>query len=151
MPPSTDSPSIPIETRPTDPEVGPGLSIGEVCDRLNITAHTARYYERIGLIHVGRSPTGHRVFDQRAVDRLDFLVRMRSSGMGIADLSRYIDLVNQGESTTPERLQIMRDQRQRIIEQIHDLERALTATEYKIAVYGGTPDDTSHSPKGHHS
>lgn len=141
MPPTTDSASIPIET----------LSIGEVCNRLGITAHTARYYERIGLLHVGRSPSGRRVFDQRAVDRLDFLVRMRSSGMGISELTRYVDLVNQGESTTPERLQIMRDQRQRIIEQIRDLERALTATEYKIAVYGGAPDDTSHSPKGHHS
>ena len=126
------------------------LSIGDVCDHLDITAHTARYYERIGLIKVGRSASGRRVFDQRAVDRLDFLVRMRSSGMGIRELTRYVELVNQGESTTPERLQIMRDQRQRIIEQIHDLERALTATEYKIAVYGGAPDDTSHSPKGHH-
>ena len=76
---------------------------------------------------------------------------MRSSGMGISELTRYVDLVNQGESTIPERLQIMRNQRQRIIDQIHDLERALTATEYKIAVYGGAPDDTSHPPKGHHS
>ena len=135
------------------PSTGPpsALLIGEVCDHLGITAHTARYYERIGLIQVGRSASGHRVFDQKAVDRLDFLVRMRSSGMGISELTRYVDLVNQGESTTPERLQIMRDQRQRIIEQIHDLERALTATEYKIAVYGGAPDDTSHPPKGHHS
>lgn len=110
------------------------LPIGEVSELLGITAHTARYYERAGLLTVGRSQSGHRAYDQRAVDRLDFLVRMRSSGMGTSELTRYVDLVNQGESTTPERLQIMRDQRQRIIEQIHDLERALTATEYKIAV-----------------
>lgn len=140
--------AVPVGTPPR-PTAAPS-STGEVCDHLGITAHTARYYERIGLIEVGRSPSGHRVFDQRAVDRLDFLVRMRSSGMGISELTRYVDLVNQGESTIPERLQIMRNQRQRIIDQIHDLERALTATEYKIAVYGGAPDDTSHSPKGHH-
>ena len=138
-----------VET-PDRPADAP-LSIGEVCDRIGITAHTARYYERIGLIKVGRSASGRRVFDQRAVDRLDFLGRMRSSGMGISELTRYVELVNQGQSTTLERLQFMRDQRQRIIEQIHDLERALTATEYKIAVYGGAPDDTSHLPKGHHS
>lgn len=141
--------AVPVGTPPR-PTAAPS-SIGEVCDHLGITAHTARYYERIGLIEVGRLPSGHRVFDQRAVDRLDFLVRMRSSGMGISELTRYVDLVNQGESTIPERLQIMRNQRQRIIDKIHDLERALTATEYKIAVYGGAPDDTSHPPKGHHS
>ena len=141
--------AVPVGTPPR-PTAAPS-SIGEVCDHLGITAHTARYYERIGLIQVGRSASGHRVFDQRAVDRLDFLVRMRSSGMGISELTRYVDLVNQGESTIPERLQIMRNQQQRIIDQIHDLERALTATEYKIAVYGGAPDDMSHPPKGHHS
>ena len=141
--------AFPVGTPPRPPAAP--SSTGEVCDHLGITAQTARYYERICLIEVGRSPSGHRVFDQRAVDRLDFLVRMRSSGMGISELTRYVDLVNQGESTIPERLQIMRNQRQRIIDQIHDLERALTATEYKIAVYGGAPDDTSHPPKGHHS
>src|SRR5690606_33751994 len=100
--------AVPVGTPPR-PTAAPS-SIGEVCDHLGITAHTARYYERIGLIEVGRSPSGHRVFDQRAVDRLDFLVRMRSSGMGISELTRYVDLVNQGESTIPERLQIVRNQ-----------------------------------------
>jgi DNA-binding transcriptional MerR regulator len=130
-------------TGPTEP-----LTIGKVCKRLNVSAHTARYYERIGLIEVDRSPSGHRIYDQRAVDRLDFLVRMRTSGMGIAELTRYVDLVRQGEETTPQRLQIMKNQRQRITQQIRELEQALTATEYKIAVYGGSPDDTSHSPNG---
>ncbi|MGO3021625.1 MAG: aldo/keto reductase [Brevibacterium sp.] len=78
---------------------------------------------------------------------MSFIV-MRSSGMGIAELTRYVEIVNQGESTTPERLQITRNQRQRIIEQIHDLERALTATEYKIAVYGGAADDDAHATLG---
>lgn len=117
------------------------LSIAEVCELLGITAHTARYYERIGLIEVARSGSGHRVYDQRAVDRLDFLARMRSSGMGISDLCRYINLVNVGESTAPQRLRIMIDQRQRILARIRELESALAATDFKIAAYGGAAGD----------
>lgn len=120
---------------------GAELSISEVCELLGITAHTARYYERAGLIEVARSQSGHRTYDQRTVERLDFLVRMRTSGMGISELGRYIELVRAGESTTPQRLQIMLDQRERIKSQIHELELALTTTEYKIAKYGGVPDD----------
>lgn len=117
------------------------LSISEVGELLGITAHTARYYERAGLIEVPRSSSGHRSYGPKTVERLDFLVRMRTSGMGITELSRYVDLVRAGESTTSQRLQIMVDQRERIISQIHELELALVTTDYKIAKYGGAPGD----------
>lgn len=117
------------------------LSISEVSELLGITAHTARYYERAGLIEVVRSQSGHRIYDQKTVERLDFLVRMRASGMGISELHRYVDLVRGGEATTPQRRQIMVAQRERIISQVHELELALATTDYKIAKYGGIPGD----------
>lgn len=123
---------------------GTELTISEVCELLGISAHTARYYERAGLIEVPRSQSGHRTYDQASVDRLDFLVRMRTSDMGISELGRYVDLVRAGATTTPQRLQIMLDQRERIRAQIHELELALTTTEYKIAKYGGTPQPHLH-------
>lgn len=123
------------------------LSISEVSELLGITAHTARYYERAGLIDVARSQSGHRVYYARTVGRLDFLVRMRTSGMGISQLSRYVELVRAGEETVPQRLQIMVDQRENILAQIHDLELALTTTDFKIAKYAGTAgDDTTRAP-----
>lgn len=64
--------------------------------------------------------------------------------MGISELGRYVDLVRAGATTTPQRLQIMLDQRERIRAQIHELELALTTTEYKIAKYGGTPQPHLH-------
>lgn len=136
-------------------EFGSELSISEVCELLGITAHTARYYERAGLIEVPRSPSGHRTYDQATVERLDFLVRMRTSGMGISELRRYVDLVHAGEATTAQRLQIMLDPRERIVSQLHELELALVTTDYKIAKYGGTPNDNrtpaNASPNSHHT
>lgn len=137
------------ETAEAAPTTGRELTIAEVSELLGITAHTARYYERAGLIEVPRSRSGHRIYDPKTVERLDFLVRMRSSGMGISQLSRYIELVRAGEATTPHRLQIMVDQRERILAQIQQLELALAATEYKITTYGGAP--SAHRPQGDHS
>lgn len=155
--PSTSSTPPPRSGSPQPPEIHPSrdprirralsvddgaeLSISEVCELLGITAHTARYYERAGLIEVARSQSGHRTYDHLTVERLDFLVRMRTSGMGISELSRYVELVRAGDSTTPQRLQIMVDHRERIKSQIHELELALVTTDYKIAKYGGAPDD----------
>lgn len=136
--------------------VGDGveLSISDVCELLDITAHTARYYERAGLLEVPRRQSGHRIYDQKAVARLDFLVRMRTSGIGISELRRYVDLVRAGDATTEQRLQIMLDQRERIVSQLHELELALLTTDYKIANYGGVPDDNrvpaDTPPSSHH-
>ncbi|WP_228282652.1 MerR family transcriptional regulator [Brevibacterium atlanticum] len=116
------------ETAEASPTTGRDLTIAEVSEHLGITAHTARYYERAGLIDVPRSQSGHRTFDPKSVERLDFLVRMRSSGMGISQLSRYVELVRAGETTTSQRLQIMVDQRERILAQIQQLELALAAS-----------------------
>lgn len=144
-PAKSEPPHPPPLPRLEPPAVDAPLSVSEVSELLGITAHTARYYERAGLLTVGRSRSGHRVYDRKTVERLDFLVRMRSSGMGISELSRYVDLVREGDSTTELRLEIMLAQRERIRTQIRELERALDTTEYKIATYGGTPT-TSATP-----
>lgn len=145
---------VPTIRRALSTDHGRELSISEVSELLGITAHTARYYERAGLLEVSRTQSGHRIYDQKAVARLDFLVRMRTSGMGISELRRYVDLVRVGEATTGQRLQIMLDQRERIVSQLHELELALLTTDYKIAKYGGVPDDNrapaDTSPSSHH-
>lgn len=119
-----------------DESRGP-MTIAEVAELLDLSAHTLRYYERIGLVEVGRDSGGHRVYQSEAVRRLVFLTRMRLSGMGISDLQRYVELVEAGETTIPERLDMLIEHRDTVRRQIRELTLSLAATEYKIATYGG--------------
>ena len=112
-----------------------GWDIATTADRLGISAHTLRYYERIGLVRVGRDASGRRRYDAAAVRRLVFLTRMRTSGMTIRDLRRYIDLVEAGQDTVPERLTLLTELREGLRARIDELRLALAATEYKIAAY----------------
>ncbi|GAA2159882.1 MULTISPECIES: MerR family transcriptional regulator [Glycomyces] len=114
------------------------MTIAEVADLLDITAHTLRYYEREGLVEVGRDSLGHRVYDAAAVRRLVFLTRMRLSGMPMRDLQHYISLVDEGDGTVPERLDMLIEHRDTIRRRIRELTLSLAATEFKIATYGGT-------------
>jgi DNA-binding transcriptional MerR regulator len=121
---------------PTDlPE---SMTIAEVADLLDISPHTLRYYERAGLVEVARDSNGHRVYHAEAVRRLVFLTRMRLSGMPMRDLQHYISLVDAGEHTTPDRLDILLEHRDTIRRRIRELTLSLAATEYKIATYGGS-------------
>ncbi|TDU87439.1 MerR family transcriptional regulator [Kribbella voronezhensis] len=113
------------------------LSIAEVAAVTGLTAHTLRYYERIGLIKVARDESGYRVYDREALARVVFVTRLRLSDMPISTVTHYINLVNQGEQTAPERLLVMQEHRAMIQRRIREMTAALALTEYKIATYGG--------------
>lgn len=116
-------------------------TIAEVAELLDVTAHTLRYYERIGLLVVDRDAEGHRRYSADTIRRLVFLTRMRLSGMAIRDLQRYVELVDAGADTVPERLDMLVEHRDTIQRQIRELTLSLAATEYKIATYGGSAGD----------
>ncbi|OZE93807.1 MerR family transcriptional regulator [Rhodococcus sp. 15-2388-1-1a] len=118
-------------------ELAEPLGIAEVAELLDISAHTLRYYERCGLIEVARDGLDHRRYDDAAVRRIVFLTRMRLSGMPMRDLQRYVELVDGGEDTVPERLDMLVEHRDTVRRRIRELQLSLVATEYKIATYGG--------------
>lgn len=111
--------------------------ITTMAQHVGVSPHTLRYYERIGLIEVGRDSSGHRRYDAATVRRAVFLTRMRTAGMSISDLQRYVVLVARGEQTVPERLDLLMEHRDTLRAQIAQLQLALATTEYKIATYGG--------------
>ncbi|NNG18728.1 MerR family transcriptional regulator [Naumannella sp. ID2617S] len=128
-----------------DPDDETSRTVTQAAEVLGVSPHTIRYYERLGLVEVPRDAAGHRSYDGNALRRLTFLVRMRVSGMGMADLQRYVELIEGGEATVPERLDLMLEHRDTIRLKIAELQLSLVATEYKIATYGGhlgDPDPT---------
>jgi DNA-binding transcriptional MerR regulator len=114
------------------------LTIAEAAELTGLTAHTLRYYERIGLVDVRRDAAGYRSYDRRAMARIVFISRLRASGMPIGTLSHYLALVLEGDHTAPQRLALMQEHRAKIHRQLRDLQLALAVTDYKIDVYGGT-------------
>ncbi|HZZ46632.1 MAG TPA: MerR family transcriptional regulator [Pseudonocardia sp.] len=113
------------------------MTIAEVAGLLDVSAHTLRYYERAGLIEVPRDSTGYRSYTPETVRRLVFITRMRLSGMPMRDLAHYVELVDQGEDTVPQRLDMLLEHRDTILRQLRELTLSLASTEYKIATYGG--------------
>jgi DNA-binding transcriptional MerR regulator len=113
------------------------LTIAEMAERTGVSAHTLRYYERIGLLSVARDGAGYRVYSAGDYARVVFLNRLRMTGMSIRELRRYIALVAEGEASVPERLQMMLAHRDAVRAQIQELTFALDTIEFKISAYGG--------------
>jgi DNA-binding transcriptional MerR regulator len=118
-------------------EPGATLTIAEAAQRSGVTAHTLRYYERIGLLDVARDGAGYRVYSAADLRRIVFLNRLRMTGMPIRELVRYVALLGEGEHTVPARLAMLEAHRDAVRTQLAELQFALDTVEFKIAAYGG--------------
>ncbi len=114
------------------------LTIAEVADQTSVSAHTLRYYERIGLIDISRHASGHRRYSSHDIDRIVFIGRLRATAMPIRDIQRYFELVADGPSTERERLALLEAHRNTVRDRLEEFEAALDAIEHKIAYYGGS-------------
>jgi DNA-binding transcriptional MerR regulator len=112
------------------------LTIQQVVEKTGLSAHTLRYYEKIGLIQaVDRDDNGHRRYSSDDVGWLDFLKCLRSTGMPVRDVKRYAELYEAGDSTMTERRELLEAHRARIEADLRELEANLDAIAYKIAFY----------------
>lgn len=120
----------------------PRYSIGEVSERCGLTRDTLRWYERIGLMdYVGRDHTGQRRFSDRDLGWLDLIGKLRRTGMSVADMVRYAELVRAGEHTFPQRLDMFRKTRAEVLTQIEELQATVAVLDRKIAIYEGRPSE----------
>ncbi len=112
------------------------FTIQEVTQATGLSAHTLRYYERIGLIHpIEREENTRRRYTRDDIGWIDFLLKLRAIGMSIRDMQRYAELQRQGDETLPERLEMLRSLRDNLEAHIGELNEHLKLIHYKIDVY----------------
>jgi DNA-binding transcriptional MerR regulator len=115
-----------------------GLTVQQSAQKTGLSVHTLRYYERLGLIpSVRRAENGHRRYTDDDIGWLEFVKCLRSTGMPISEMQRYMELQMGGDRTLHERLGILDAQRLRIRSKIRELNGFLKRIECKIDYYRG--------------
>jgi DNA-binding transcriptional MerR regulator len=110
-----------------------GYTIQAIAARCGMTAHTLRYYERVGLIEpVWRARNGHRRYSEQDEKWLRFLKSMRTTRMPIREMQRYAALHNRGDNRVAEQCNILEEHRAALQKQIADLQNAHALLTHKI-------------------
>lgn len=110
------------------------MTIKEVAEKYNLTEATLRYYEQIGIINNVPRKNGIRNYSEENLKAIEFIVCMRSSGMSIERLKKYMELFKK-PNTSMERQQILEEQKREVEEQIKVLNNSLEKLNYKIELY----------------
>ncbi|MYS85344.1 MerR family transcriptional regulator [Embleya scabrispora] len=113
------------------------LSIGEVAERTGLSVHALRFYEREGMLvgPVQRTAGGRRRYTTVDVEWLLICVKLRESGMPLADLKHFAELVRHGPGNEAERLQLLDAHQQRVEAQIQALEECRSIIAWKVGIY----------------
>ncbi|MET8772822.1 MerR family transcriptional regulator [Streptomyces sp. NPDC004658] len=100
-----------------------GLTIQEMARRSGFTEPTLRYYEKIGLLgRVARDESsGHRRYDPATADRVEALACLRSAGMTVSGMRRYLDLLARGDSAAAEQRDLFAAQAEKLAADIERL------------------------------
>ncbi|PJR11507.1 MerR family transcriptional regulator [Sinorhizobium meliloti] len=114
------------------------MKIGELARRSGLSTHTIRYYERIGLLpHADRNPSGQRDYDASILTWIEFLDRLKGTGMPIREMLRYAALREHGVGTEAERSTLLEQHRERVRAHVAELQACLLVLDTKIAGYAG--------------
>ncbi|WP_413702138.1 MerR family transcriptional regulator [Psychromonas sp. KJ10-10] len=102
----------------------------------NLSAHTIRYYEKIGLIkNIERTLSGHRFFTQKDIDWIAFIKRLKDTGMTLKQILLYSELRDIGVSSSEERMNILQEHALMLEAKIEEQQLNLKMLKAKIQYY----------------
>ena len=110
-------------------------SIGEFSKLTKLGIHTLRYYEHEGLIMPERNASNRRCYSDKDLTWIEFIKRLKDTGMPIKEIKHYAQLRADGDPTLSERMEMLVQHRQTLNEQIALLQEHKAKLDEKIEFY----------------
>ncbi len=118
-------------------------SIGEFSRLTNLGIHTLRYYEHENLITPKRNSSNRRCYSDKDLAWIEFIKRLKDTGMPIKEIQRYAELRAEGDLTLNERMEMLTVHRESLNEQIKVLQEHMAKLDDKIDFYRHEIERTS--------
>lgn len=118
------------------PVTSNAISIGELSRLTGVSRHTLRFYEAEGILKpAGRAANGHRRYHPQDILWLEFILRLKVTGMPLDEIRQYAALRALGEKTLQHRLTMLELHRERLVARMNELSICARALDEKIRTY----------------
>lgn len=111
------------------------MKIARFAERTQLSPYTLRYYETLGLLRIARDTSGHRQFNEKDIEWVKFITRLKETGMPLAQICVYAALREKGAVTLSQRRQMLAEHQAVLQAHIAQAQAHLQALDNKIAFY----------------
>lgn len=108
----------------------------QACAATGMSYEALKFYCNEGLVpNVKRAENNYRVFDEHDVNWIRSLACLKRCGMSLQEMKEYLALCLQGQSTIPERMELLQKYKQNIHERVAELQSSLDFIAWKENFY----------------
>lgn len=112
--------------------------INEVALKTGISDHTLRYYEKEGILPpIERDGGGRRTYSEENIAWIELVTCLKQTHMPMKEIKAIISLSIDGPATIDKRKKILLEHRQRIEQQLSEIQDSIGKINKKIAFYDG--------------
>lgn len=114
------------------------LSIHETAEKLGVSSYTLRYYEKEEIIPtIQRNASGHRIYKEEDLEWIQFITCLKSTGMPISEIKRFVKLYQLGDSSIADRKKLLIAHKNRLLARMKKMKQYLEKIDCKIEFYEG--------------
>lgn len=106
------------------------MTINEASKWYSIPIQILQEYESWGLRGTVKAAMGAWQYDDEDVERLSMIMTLHDIGFTRDEIANYMRLCLRGDSTQAERMRILKQQRDKTLDEIHFQERRLSRLDY---------------------
>lgn len=111
-------------------------TIKEVSQKMDVSEHTLRFWAKCGFFpFVKRDENNIRQFSESDLEWVKIVKCLRSVGTENKAIKKYIDLCIIGDSTIPERFEIIKETKNNALKKMAELKQQLDLLDYKETFY----------------
>lgn len=110
-------------------------SIGEFSQLVGLPIDTLRFYEKQELVFPRRDSSNRRCYTDNDIAWVEFIKRLKDTGMSIRSMQEYAKLRYQGDETIPQRLQLLFGQLDELHRQQDEINAHIRFIEQKMKTY----------------
>lgn len=112
------------------------LTMKQACEATGMGYEALKFYCNEGLVpNVKRAGNNYRVFDEHDINWIRSLACLKKCGMSIQEMKEYLALCLQGQSTIPERMELLQNYKANIHERMAELQESLDFIAWKENFY----------------
>ena len=109
------------------------MTLEEVSSCYRISTKKVRFYEENGLLEHNVLPDGRIGYTEEQIRCVGIIHSLMKAGLDMEMLKKFMKLFYENKSNKNEQIRILRKQRFRLLEEIHDKQQSLDELDYIIS------------------